>query len=103
MFAKRLFCLVAALALMVGSASAQAVSGNIMGTVVDPGDASVPGAEVQIKDVATGRVQTFTTSAEGIFRFNNMPPGTYSLTAKVQRSEERRVGKECRSRWSPYH
>src|SRR5260370_6315622 len=22
---------------------------------------------------------------------------------RVQRSEERRVGKECRSRWSPYH
>ena len=22
---------------------------------------------------------------------------------KVIRSEERRVGKECRSRWSPYH
>ena len=22
---------------------------------------------------------------------------------KVKRSEERRVGKECRSRWSPYH
>src|SRR2546426_5065786 len=22
---------------------------------------------------------------------------------KVMRSEERRVGKECRSRWSPYH
>ena len=21
----------------------------------------------------------------------------------TQRSEERRVGKECRSRWSPYH
>ena len=30
-----------------------------------------------------------------------------SLVGKVQiasgRSEERRVGKECRSRWSPYH
>ena len=26
-------------------------------------------------------------------------PGIYSLS----RSEERRVGKECRSRWSPYH
>src|SRR2546426_8809617 len=24
-------------------------------------------------------------------------------TAVVERSEERRVGKECRSRWSPYH
>ena len=22
---------------------------------------------------------------------------------KINRSEERRVGKECRSRWSPYH
>src|SRR3712207_9490711 len=24
-------------------------------------------------------------------------------TRKIKRSEERRVGKECRSRWSPYH
>src|SRR2546422_6737187 len=24
-------------------------------------------------------------------------------TAREERSEERRVGKECRSRWSPYH
>ena len=23
--------------------------------------------------------------------------------ATAERSEERRVGKECRSRWSPYH
>ena len=26
-----------------------------------------------------------------------------AATATVLRSEERRVGKECRSRWSPYH
>ena len=26
-----------------------------------------------------------------------------SALAVVVRSEERRVGKECRSRWSPYH
>ena len=25
------------------------------------------------------------------------------VTAEYSRSEERRVGKECRSRWSPYH
>ena len=25
------------------------------------------------------------------------------LVEEVDRSEERRVGKECRSRWSPYH
>ena len=27
----------------------------------------------------------------------------YSYTLVHDRSEERRVGKECRSRWSPYH
>ena len=26
-----------------------------------------------------------------------------SLNVRTGRSEERRVGKECRSRWSPYH
>ena len=25
------------------------------------------------------------------------------ITDEMARSEERRVGKECRSRWSPYH
>ena len=25
------------------------------------------------------------------------------VDTRVSRSEERRVGKECRSRWSPYH
>src|SRR5688572_31185483 len=27
----------------------------------------------------------------------------HSASYEVLRSEERRVGKECRSRWSPYH
>ena len=27
----------------------------------------------------------------------------FTITANCDRSEERRVGKECRSRWSPYH
>src|SRR3712207_7034132 len=31
-----------------------------------------------------------------------VPYGLLSST-QVRRSEERRVGKECRSRWSPYH
>src|SRR2546425_5882797 len=30
-------------------------------------------------------------------------PQSPSSTARNKRSEERRVGKECRSRWSPYH
>ena len=33
---------------------------------------------------------------------SNEPVADFFL-ANRQRSEERRVGKECRSRWSPYH
>ena len=34
----------------------------------------------------------------------NLPRETKDLYAEnYKRSEERRVGKECRSRWSPYH
>ena len=29
--------------------------------------------------------------------------GSANLEGSRDRSEERRVGKECRSRWSPYH
>src|SRR5256886_3917253 len=35
-------------------------------------------------------------SARAVFRLT-------SLVSDSRRSEERRVGKECRSRWSPYH
>ena len=30
-------------------------------------------------------------------------PSNVILDKTLTRSEERRVGKECRSRWSPYH
>src|SRR5690554_7842311 len=32
-----------------------------------------------------------------------LPVTTLALVVLLQRSEERRVGKECRSRWWPYH
>ena len=31
------------------------------------------------------------------------PERHHLRSRQMQRSEERRVGKECRSRWSPYH
>src|SRR3989337_4003832 len=38
--------------------------------------------------------------ADVIDLYPRVPVGTDVL---IKRSEERRVGKECRSRWSPYH
>src|SRR2546425_8406714 len=40
----------------------------------------------------------------GVVSCGNMYNATFVLESTVtMRSEERRVGKECRSRWSPYH
>ena len=33
----------------------------------------------------------------------NLPAVQKTWVRSLGRSEERRVGKECRSRWSPYH
>ena len=43
-----------------------------------------------------------TDKAEIAF-FSVEPTNISVLSAANIRSEERRVGKECRSRWSPYH
>ena len=37
------------------------------------------------------------------FSFSGLKTSVYYYTRDKKRSEERRVGKECRSRWSPYH
>ena len=39
---------------------------------------------------------------EDEFKMLRLQNGVY-LQLHAYRSEERRVGKECRSRWSPYH
>ena len=44
------------------------------------------------------RADSAQIDASGAFRFKREEPYKPGL-----RSEERRVGKKCRSRWSPYH
>ena len=50
-------------------------------------------------------VLTFVSSANVACGFHAGDPLVMKNTvaAALLRSEERRVGKECRSRWSPYH
>src|SRR5260370_10472500 len=40
---------------------------------------------------------------DGRSMFADGSKAPYERTRRLIRSEERRVGKECRSRWSPYH
>ena len=37
------------------------------------------------------------------YLIDGFPSVGFSSAIATERSEERRVGKECRSRWSPYH
>ena len=44
------------------------------------------------------------TDADGTYRLEaRLAPDAGARFSSAWRSEERRVGKECRSRWSPYH
>ena len=54
-----------------------------------------------VKD-GPGAIQAFEAEPFDIVLLDVRMPGVDGL-AVLARSEERRVGKECRSRWSPYH
>src|SRR5207248_4228861 len=67
-------------------------------------------AEDGIRDRTVTGVQTCALPIFKPFAFSELLARVHSLLRRppnhhqeVLRSEERRVGKECRSRWSPYH
>src|SRR5687768_18599606 len=65
-------------------------------------------AEDGIRDVAVTGVQTcalpiFAPGAAGRSAAPGATARPRGARATSRRSEERRVGKECRSRWPPYH
>src|SRR5689334_815056 len=55
----------------------QAISGNVVGTVVDSSGAAVTAADVSARNVATGVVWSGKTNTTGGYRFDNLPIGTY--------------------------
>jgi len=55
------------LGLMPGRVAGQAISGDIVGTVVDRTGAAVPGASIEVVNVATGVKTSMTSRDQGIF------------------------------------
>lgn len=60
----------------------QALSGNLVGTVIDSSAAVVPNASVEATKLDTGASTTTTTNGTGAYRFANLPVGTYRIVVK---------------------
>jgi len=55
-------------------------AGTITGRALDPRGASVPDAQITAMNVDTGIARTTTTTSDGLYRFENLAPGTYDVT-----------------------
>jgi hypothetical protein len=60
---------------------AQAVSGTILGSVLDASGAAVPEVSVTIVNSETGLVRVVTTDSTGEYNAPSLPPGIYSVSA----------------------
>jgi hypothetical protein len=62
----------------------QETRGRINVTVLDPQNAVVPGATLELVDLATNETRSAATQTAGTYSFVNLPPGKYKLTVAKQ-------------------
>ena len=68
----------------VGFSFAQRLTGKITGVVSDAEGAPLPGVTVELSSPKLlGGVHTQVTNEKGVYRFINLPPGTYKLVFKL--------------------
>ncbi|HWC17000.1 MAG TPA: carboxypeptidase-like regulatory domain-containing protein, partial [Terriglobales bacterium] len=80
--------IVVALALLLcfisHTAVAQVLYGTLTGNVTDQSGAVVPNAKVDALNTLTGLARTTTTDANGVYRFSDLPEGTYKVSISSQ-------------------
>ncbi|MGC2620674.1 MAG: carboxypeptidase-like regulatory domain-containing protein, partial [Acidobacteriaceae bacterium] len=79
-----LMMLGALLTLSVGRLSAQTDTGKIVGTITDQSGAVIPDATVKVTALATNRVVSVQTQADGSYIVNALPIGSYTVEATKQ-------------------
>ena len=82
----RVLALIAATGLMLlfpTMASAQ-FRASIQGVVTDTQGGVIPGAKVTLTNTQTNQTQTRTTNGEGIYNFNQLAPGHYTIVAEAK-------------------
>lgn len=80
--ARQLFVFALALA-WCSLGSSQTSLTSLRGTVTDPSDAVVSNAEVSIENPSTGFKSSKVANAEGEYQFQQIMPGTYTITAQA--------------------
>ncbi len=77
--------------LVVGVTQSQVISGDLVGTVFDKSGAVVPDATVEAVNVDTYAKYPTRANSMGEFRLNNLPAGTYNVTASAPNFASTRV------------
>ncbi len=60
---------------------------SLQGTIEDQSGAVIPGATITLSQSETQQQRTQTSSAEGSYRFSELPPGSYALTVTAANFE----------------
>jgi hypothetical protein len=75
--------------ILVPVAAAQSISSaQLNGVVKDPTGAIIPGATVTATDASKGFSRSDTTDAQGNYQLLQIPPGTYTITARANGFEQ---------------
>jgi hypothetical protein len=76
-----LFCLGTGITLLSPKLEAQAVSGDLVGTVTDASGAIVPDATITVTNMATDVKSSAKSNSNGLYRLSNLLPGDYKVSA----------------------
>jgi hypothetical protein len=68
------------------------VNGSINGTVTDASQASIPGANLVLKNTQTGETRNTTSGEDGFFTFIDLPRGEYDIRVTAQGFRELQLG-----------
>ncbi len=58
-------------------------SSSVRGTITEQSGSVVPNASVELANSQTGFIRTVHSAADGVYQFQNVPPGTYALTVNA--------------------
>jgi hypothetical protein len=67
----------------VDTAAAQTSNATLQGTIADASGAVLPGVVVKLESPATGLSREIVTNAAGVYVFNFLPAGTYTVGAEL--------------------